>query len=72
MDDINKGEDYFSVDEQYEECCTESPWFNQTIWQNIHVPLFEELFFIAHEDIYDLICVLHTYDKHKEHSTGGT
>ena len=45
---------HFSVDEQYGEWCTLGPWFNDTIFQNLHDPLYEEFFITASEYIYDL------------------
>ena len=43
---------------------------NDEKFQNIHGPLFEELFVIAREARYDLMCALYDYDQCKENSTG--
>ena len=70
---IEANEKYnFDVYEHDEEWCKGGPWFNGKICQNIHGPLFEELFFTARQDRYDLMCGLHTYDKLKDISTGAT
>ena len=47
-------------------------WFNETIFQNLHGPLSEKFFFAAREDRYDIMCVLHSYDKGKENFIGET
>ena len=60
----------FSVDEYYEEFFTGGPCFNETIWQSLRSPLFEELFATERQVIYDIICVLHAYDKRTYNSTG--
>ena len=57
---------YFAVDENYEEWCAGGPWFNETICQSLHGPLFEELFVTAHEDRYYIVCGLYAYDQCKE------
>ena len=56
---------HFSVDEQYEELCTGWLWFNERLFWNIRAPLFELFFVAAHEDRYDLMCLLHAYKKPK-------
>ena len=50
---------YFAVDENYEEWCAGGPWFNETICQSLHGPLFEELFVTACQDRYYLMCGLY-------------
>ena len=60
------------MDEHYGKCCTGEPWFNDTIYHNVHGPLFKELFVTAREDRYDLFCGLHVYNKRKETSIGAT
>ena len=45
---------------------------NEKKFQSIHGPLFEEFFFAARQDIYNIMCVLHDYGKHKYNSTGAT
>ena len=47
-------------------------WFNDTIYQSLRGPLFEEFFVTARQDSYGLICGLHAYDKRKYKSTGAT
>ena len=56
-------------DEHYIECCTGVPWFNQNICKNLHGPIFEELFVTERQEIYDLMCGLHTYDNKNHKST---
>ena len=51
----------FLVYEHNEEWCTGGPWFNEKICQNLHSPLFEELFVTAREYRYDLMCGLHAH-----------
>ena len=52
--------------------CTGGPWFNDTIFQNIHDPLFEEFFVTAHQYIFYIMCGLHDCEKCRKKSTGAT
>ena len=47
-------------------------WFNETICQRLHGPLFEELFVTARQDMYGLMCGLHAYKTRKYKSTVAT
>ena len=40
--------------------------------QNLHVPIFEEVFVTLHQDIYDLMCGLHSQDTNNDRSTDET
>ena len=60
------------MDEYNEEWCTVGPWFNEKIFQSLHGHFFEEFFVTAHQDRYDLMCVLHANDKPNYKSTGAT
>ena len=67
-----KGKYHFSVSEQYGECCTGGKWFNVKFCQSLHGPLFEEFFFTAHQEIYNIMCELYAYNKLKDNSNGAT
>ena len=62
----------FSVEEHFIEWCTELPRFNGIIFRNLHGPIFEELFVIARQDRYDLMCGLYAYNKDNDNSTDAT
>ena len=53
----------FSAEEHFIDWCTGGPWFNKTICQNLHSPMYEELFVTEGQDRYELMCVLHAYGK---------
>ena len=69
---VTKEQNKFAVDDNFIECCTEGPWFNQTIFQILHGPIFEELFVTARQDRYYLMCDLHAHDKKNDKSTYST
>ena len=69
---LNKDQYEFSVEQKFIEWCTGVPWFHNTIFRNLHGPIFEELFFTARQDMYVLMCGLHAYDKENYQSTGAT
>ena len=43
--------------------CKDGPWYNATVFHNLHGPLFKYLFVTACQYIYNLMCNLNTYDK---------
>ena len=53
----------FSVNEYYVEWCTRGPWFRKNKCQNLHGPIFEELFVTTRQDRYSLMRGLHAYNK---------
>ena len=63
---------YFAADENDDESCTGRLWFNETNFQSLHVPLFDELFVTELQNRYNITCGLHAYDKRKYLSTGTT
>ena len=54
---------YFAVDENFPRWCKYEPWYNATIFHNLHVPVFEDFFVILRQYIYELMCFLNSYDK---------
>ena len=62
----------FSVEEYYIEWCTGGPWFNETIFWNLHSPIFEDFSVTAYQDRYDLMCGLHAYAKEDDKLTYAT
>ena len=65
---LTKEQYEFSVEEHFIEWCTGGPLFNETIYCNLHGPIFEECFFTAW-DRYYLMCGFHAYDKENYKST---
>ena len=69
---ITKKQYGFSVEEHFIEWCTGGPWFNETVFQNLHGPIFEEFFVTARQNIYVLMCGLHGLYKEVYKSTDET
>ena len=62
----------FSFNVQYGDWCTIGPGFNENCFQNLHGPLFNELFVTAREYGNDLMCGFYAYGQLKLKSTGAT
>ena len=61
----------FTVKSHFIEWCTGGPWLKKNC-QNLHGPIFEEFFVTARQDICDLMCALHAYDKNNYNLTDET
>ena len=72
MYDINQGAIYICCWRKFIECCTGGPWFNKTIHRHLHGPIFDELFFTAHQDRYGWMCGVHAYNRKNDKSTDVT
>ena len=71
-----KNQTEFTVDEIFTWWYEYWPRYNATICHNLHGPVFEDLFVTSHQDRYDLLDSLNTYEKLHEKlsakvSTGG-
>ena len=53
----------FDFDEKNHHWCKGGPWYNTTIFYNLHGPDFEYFFVTVRQYDYELMCVLHTYDN---------
>ena len=42
---------YFSFDKCFSRWCTGGPWYNKTIFQNLHKPISEVFFLYAKTDV---------------------
>ena len=54
------------------EWCTGGPWFIETMFQYLNIPICEELFVTGRQGRYDLIYGLHDYKKENDNSTNAT
>ena len=52
-----------SIEDHFIERCTVGPWFNQTMFRNLHGPIFEELFVTERQGRYNLMCGLYAHGK---------
>ena len=62
----------FAVEEHFIEQCKVGPFFNKKNCQNLHSPIFEELFVTTRQDRYELMCGLYAFDKNNDKSTDAT
>ena len=62
----------FSADKSFPRWCTGGRWYNTTICQNLHRPIFEDFFVTVRQDIYSMMCGLHIYYKLNDESTDAT
>ena len=67
MDDTNKGEIGFAVDEHFPHWCIGGPWYKRNKFHNLNEPVFEDLCCSLLQYRYELICGLHAYNRlHKK------